>query len=101
MNAKDAREKVEKLNSMQADKLKLQQEIQYEDQVNHLYKHFKNKIDEEVQARKFSVETTLGENMYNNEIVTDVVNKLKKDGYQVQKETHNAFKTVKFIISWV
>jgi len=101
MNAKEAREKVEKMNAAHTEKLKLQRATQHSDDVEHLYKHFQDKIEKEIEQRKFSVEMTLTDNMYSNEIISEVVNKLRKDGYQILKETHNAFKTIKFNISWV
>jgi hypothetical protein len=101
MNAKEAKEKVNKLENDHSTSVKLQQESKYITDVDHLYNHFVDQVDKAVEQRKLSTQIVLGENQFSNEVISEAVNKLRGKGFQVHKEVHNAFKTTKLDISWV
>lgn len=106
MNAKEAKALADKHNESVAAQKKIRQENQESADVNLLYNHLCDKVEQAVKAGKHSTESAgieikFPQERFANEIISDVVNKLRQDGYNVNKETHNAWKTIAFTISWV
>lgn len=105
MKAKEARERVKKANELKAEERKLRQETVLNEQTSHLYTQFCNKIDEAINAGKYSTESAgikveIHEGQYPDEVVSDVVNMLRQNDYRVDMSYHNVYKKKSFNISW-
>lgn len=106
MNAKEAKELADKNKSARAEQLKVRALEAEQANVEVLLKHFRNCISRAVADGKASteeagIEIKFPEDRFSNEEISTVVNTLRKENFQIYKETHNAFKTIKFQISWV
>ncbi len=71
-----------------------------------LYKHFSDKIDEAVKAGKPSTSAAgqiieFAADRFANDVITDVVNALRAENYNVTMEKHNAYNKLRFEISWI
>lgn len=71
-----------------------------------LYKAFHDKIDQAVAAGALStvqagITIEYSADRFPGNVVTDVVTKLREEGFSVNMTTHNAYKKTKFEISWI
>jgi hypothetical protein len=106
MNAKEAKAQAEKHVKTQAETRKLQIETQKNENVTLLYTHMCNKIDEAVALGKLStdaagIDIKFPDDRFTDDVISDVVNMLRQNGFNVNKIHHNAFKTIKFDINWI
>jgi O-acetyl-ADP-ribose deacetylase (regulator of RNase III) len=73
----------------------------FNDNVQHLHSHFMLKVSESIAKGhlatgpiQFSVD------QFDDDVLRAVKSLLDDDGFSLEVEKHNAYKTVKFVVSW-
>lgn len=106
MNAKEAKAKAALAKKHTEENRKARREDIKNKDTALLYKDMVDKIEIAVNAG-FPSTLAAGQKIeyssdrFENSVISDVVTKLREDGYVVTMTTHNAYKKLNFEISWI
>lgn len=101
MNAKQAKEQALETKKQMETVVQIRKDEQHEGEVKVLTSHFNTKIEEAVKKGHLSVgDIVFPINRFTDEVIREVGDSFKRDGYNVSLEKHNAYQNMKFSISW-
>jgi hypothetical protein len=101
MNAKEAREKALSNKAKIQENRDVRMNNTFQSEVKLLHSHFMNKVDEAVKRGQLVTEgMQFPSDRFSDEVVREVAQMLRNDGYHLTMDKHNAYQTTKFTVSW-
>lgn len=101
MNAQDAKKQAEANKAQIAENVKIRIDKAKLDNVESLMLHFRIQIGEAVKKGLMTTaEISFPVDRFTDEVIREVSDQLKADGYNLSMNKHNAFQTVGFTINW-
>lgn len=101
MNAKEAKEralankeKIEDIKTKRTDSA-------FQTEVKLLHTHFMTEVERAVKkGHLYTQDITFPSERFSDEIIREVAQILRDDGFHLNMDKHNAYKTTKFSITW-
>ena len=101
MNAEEAKKMALAHKKQIEENLEVRKSTLHKKDVDLLLSHFYDQIEKFVKKGKLSTDNIEFDNdRFSDFIVSDVNDRLTKEGYNLIKSVHNAYNKVTFIVSW-